>query len=89
MAKVIKRSSKTQAKGNCIFEGTLEDCGVYLARDKEEFVISFLEVNYNALAAASECFSISKDDVTQEMIDSEELKVYLRNRFTDYYLIID
>mgnify|MGYP000925892400 CR=1 FL=1 len=89
MAKVLKRISKTLSTGECIYEGSIEECGNYLAQDKEEFVISFLEVNYNAVAAASECFSIPKVDVTQEMIDSEELKDCLRIRFTDYYMIVD
>ncbi len=89
MAKVLKRISKTLSSGECIFEGSLEECGEYLSRDKEEFIISFLEVNYNAVAAASECFGLPKGYVTHKMLDSEELKYCLRIRFTDYYSIID
>ena len=57
--------------------------------EKEKIIDSFLEHRYNAVVSASQCFAVVKEKVTQDMLESEALKDYLRIYFTDYFMIVD
>lgn len=89
MTKVLKRVSKTQSSGVKVFEGSLEECGEWIRSEKEKIIDSFLEHRYNAVVSASQCFAVVKEKVTQDMLESEALKDYLRIYFTDYFMIVD
>lgn len=89
MAKVYFRISKHQGTGDMVFEGTSQDCTDWLIKNKEDIIESFLESQYNATVAASECFKCSKENVTEEMRKSEELLAYMRVYFESYYRVLE
>lgn len=89
MAKVFFRISKRQGTGDIVFEGTSQECTDWLIKNKEELIESFLENQYNATVAASECFICSKENVTEEMRKSDELLAYMRIYFESYYRIYE
>lgn len=76
-----------ESTGDLLYEGSTIDCMAWLMEHKEQLIISFLDKDYNAIVAASECFNCTKSAVTDEMIKSDELRIYMRIYFEAYYLI--
>lgn len=89
MSRVYQRMSKVQETGNIVHEGTTADCKSWMQAEIRRTVRRFLKIDFNRSTFAANCFNVSRNDVTEEQMNSPELFNFMYDYFTDYFFLED